>query len=207
MSANDGPVDPGTLEADAEIAIRGATTTEELAAAESAILGKRSALVAAHRSLGGLDPEDRRTVGAALHEVRGRIERLVEDRRRELAAHERVAALEADRMDLTEVVVADVRTPLLRGHQHLVTTTREALEDVFVAMGFTVAEGPEAETDWYNFEALNIPPGPPGPGHVRQLLPGSRRARDDRAAHPHLAGPDPPDGTGGRRGLAARSIR
>lgn len=164
MSANDGPVDPGTLEADAEIAIRSATTTEELAAAESAILGKRSALVAAHRSLGSLDPEDRRTVGAALHEVRGRIERLVEDRRRELAAHERVAALEADRMDLTEVVVADVRTSLLRGHKHLVTTTREALEDVFVAMGFTVAEGREAETDWYNFEALNIPPAHPARG-------------------------------------------
>jgi phenylalanyl-tRNA synthetase alpha chain len=164
VSTNDGPVDPGTLEADAEIAIRDATTTEELAAAESAILGKRSALVAAHRSLGGLDPEDRRTVGAALHEMRGRIERLVEERRRELAAHERVAALEADRMDLTEVVVADVRTSLLRGHKHLVTTTREALEDVFVAMGFTVAEGREAETDWYNFEALNIPPAHPARG-------------------------------------------
>jgi phenylalanyl-tRNA synthetase alpha chain len=164
MSGHDGPVDPGALEAEALAAIRAATSTEELAAVESAILGKRSALGAAHRALGGLGPEERRTVGAALHEVRGRIEHLVEDRRGELAAHERVAALEADRMDLTEVVVADVRTPLLRGHKHLVTKTREALEDVFVAMGFTVAEGREAETDWYNFEALNIPPAHPARG-------------------------------------------
>ncbi len=164
MSANDGPVDPGALEADAERAIRGATTTEELAEAESAILGKRSALAAAHRSLGGSRSRRPAHGRPALHEVRGRLERLVEDRRRELAAHERAAALEADRMDLTEVVVADVRSPLLRGHQHLVTTTRDALEDVFVAMGFTVAEGPEAETDWYNFEALNIPPAHPARG-------------------------------------------
>ena len=164
MSANDGPVDFGALAAAAETAIRGATSTEELAAAESAILGKRSGLAGAHRSLGGLEPDDRRTVGATLHGLRGRIEQLVEDRRRELAAGERVAALEADRMDLTEVVVADVASPLLRGHKHLVTTTRDALEDVFLAMGFNVAEGREAETDWYNFEALNMPPAHPARG-------------------------------------------
>ena len=52
-------------------------------------------------------------------------------------------------------------SPLRRGHLHLVTQARAELEDVFVAMGFSVAEGPEAETDWYNFEALNIPPAHP----------------------------------------------
>ena len=51
-----------------------------------------------------------------------------------------------------------------RGHLHLVTQARAELEDVFVGMGFTVAEGPEAETDWYNFEALNIPPAHPARG-------------------------------------------
>ena len=53
---------------------------------------------------------------------------------------------------------------MTRGHRHLVTQTRDELEDVFVGMGFTVAEGPEVETDWYNFEALNIPPAHPARG-------------------------------------------
>ena len=164
MSANDGPVDVGALEADAERVVLAAATTLELAEAESALLGKRSALAAAHRSLGALEADARRQVGQALHEVRGRIELAVGDRRRALAVLERAHALEADRMDLTEVVTTDVRSPLLRGHRHLVTTTRDELEDVFVAMGFGVAEGREAETDWYNFEALNIPPAHPARG-------------------------------------------
>jgi phenylalanyl-tRNA synthetase alpha chain len=158
------PVDLAAIEADADKAFADATSTDELAKAEVAVLGKRAALTLAHRSLGGLDPDDRRRVGAELHGLRGRIEQRLDDRRRELAAAERVAALEADRMDLTEVVVAAVASPLLRGHKHLITTTRDALEDVFVAMGFNVAEGREAETDWYNFEALNIPPAHPARG-------------------------------------------
>jgi phenylalanyl-tRNA synthetase alpha chain len=158
------PIELAAIEADAEKAIAEATSTEELAAAETAVLGKRGALTLAHRTLGGLDPGDRRSVGADLHGLRGRIEQRLDDRRSELAAAERVTALEADRMDLTEVVVANVASPIQRGHKHLVTTTRDALEDVFVAMGFTVAEGREAETDWYNFEALNIPPAHPARG-------------------------------------------
>jgi phenylalanyl-tRNA synthetase alpha chain len=54
-----------------------------------------------------------------------------------------------------------VRTTRRRGHLHLVTQARDRLEDVFVGMGYTVAEGPEAETDWYNFGALNFPPSHP----------------------------------------------
>ena len=59
------------------------------------------------------------------------------------------------------------------------------------AMGFAVAEGPEAETDWYNFEALNIPPAHPARGHVGHPVPRPGRARDGSAAHAHLAGADP----------------
>jgi phenylalanyl-tRNA synthetase alpha chain len=145
-------------------AITHAGSTAELDAAETAALGRRSELVGAHRSLGGLEPDERRAVGAQLHQIRTRLEAEVARRRAELASLERAAALEADRLDLTEVVTASVRSPVLRGHQHLVSTTRDALEDVFVAMGFVVAEGPEAETDWYNFEALNIPPAHPARG-------------------------------------------
>jgi phenylalanyl-tRNA synthetase alpha chain len=164
MSPGGSPVDPAALEAEARATLGAAGNTKELAEAETAVLGKRSTLAAAHRSLGRLEPDERRAVGQALHEVRMRLEALVGARRDELAADERAGALEADRMDLTEVIVDKVRSPVLRGHRHLVTLTRDALEDVFVSMGFTVAEGPEVETDWYNFEALNIPPAHPARG-------------------------------------------
>ena len=81
------------------------------------------------------------------------------ERQRELAERSaRALQLEAERLDLTEFVAAARRR---RGHLNLVTQTRRQLEDVFVGMGFTVAEGPEVETDWYNFEALNIPKAHP----------------------------------------------
>ncbi|MGH8979798.1 MAG: phenylalanine--tRNA ligase subunit alpha, partial [Acidimicrobiales bacterium] len=121
----------------------------------STVLGKRSAIVRAHRELGGLDPDARRTMGKVLQESRARLETLAAARQRELAATERAARLDADRLDLTEVT--DVVSAISRGHLHLVDQTRRALEDVFVGMGFCVEEGPESETDWYNFVALNIP--------------------------------------------------
>ena len=70
-------------------------------------------------------------------------------------------------MDLTEAL-GRVRV----GHTHVVTQTWERLEDVFCGMGFSVADGPEVETDWFNFEALNLPPGAPGPFDVGHPLPG-----------------------------------
>ncbi len=121
-------------------------------------------------------------------------------RRAELVEAERGEALRADRLDLTEVIPSSVLSPPARGHLHLVTQARDELEDVFVGMGFAVAEGPEAETDWYNFEALNMPPAHPGPRHVRHHVPRDRRARDGAPAHPHLAGADPPHGGGGASG-------
>jgi phenylalanyl-tRNA synthetase alpha chain len=164
MTAPSAPVDVEALGADAERAIRAAGSTKELDEVETAVLGKRSALSGAHRTLGGLDPDARRAVGQRLNELRDRLGELAAEHRAELAAGERAEALEADRLDLSEVVLGAVRSPLVRGHKHIVTTTRDALEDVFVAMGFSVAEGPEAETDWYNFEALNIPPAHPARG-------------------------------------------
>jgi len=159
-----GTLDHAELEASARAQIAGASSTEQLTAVEQALLGKRSALKAAKQGLGGLPPEERREAGAVLQEVQHRIEGALEERSRELAAVERAALLADDRLDLTEVVASQVLSSLGRGHLHLVTQTRDALEDVFVAMGFVVAEGPEAETDWYNFEALNIPPAHPARG-------------------------------------------
>jgi phenylalanyl-tRNA synthetase alpha chain len=153
--------DAAALEATGAQRLRAATTTEELAEAETAVLGKRSVLAEARAGLATLDHEERKSRGSQLNDARARLQALADERRAVLAEVERRGALAADRLDLSEVVVESVTAPLARGHLHLVTRTQDALEDVFVGMGFGVAEGPEAETDWYNFEALNIPPAHP----------------------------------------------
>jgi phenylalanyl-tRNA synthetase alpha chain len=148
----------------AEEAIAAAPTTDALSQVETEYLGKRSALTRAHRALGGLDPEERREAGRRLNEARHQLEEQLASRREQLTEAERADALAADRLDLTEVIAAQVRSAPGRGHLHLVTQAQAELEDVFVGMGFTVAEGPEAESDWYNFEALNMPPAHPARG-------------------------------------------
>ena len=136
--------------------VAAAATLGELDEVESAVLGRRSAIVAARGRLGQLAPEERRDAGRAVNEARLRLEEEVGARRAALEESERRQRLEAERMDLTEF-----RPEIDRGHLHLVTQARDQLEDIFVAMGYRVAEGPEVETDWYNFEALNMPPGHP----------------------------------------------
>jgi phenylalanyl-tRNA synthetase alpha chain len=161
MVTDDVELDIEGIAGDGERAIAAAASTEALAEVETELLGKRSVLTRAHRTLGSLSPEERKEAGRRLNEVRARLEAQLAARRSELAGAERAAALRADRLDLTEVIPGAVRSAPARGHLHLVSQARAELEDVFVGMGFTVAEGPEAETDWYNFEALNIPPSHP----------------------------------------------
>ena len=74
-----------------------------------------------------------------------------------------------------------------RGARHPLTTLQERIADLFIGMGYEVAEGPEVEAEWFNFDALNMPPGPPGAGHDRHLLRRLRRLRGG-AAHPHVTG-------------------
>ena len=144
------------LVAEAAKLVAEAATPEELRGVDSSVLGKSSPLSAAKKQLGSLDPELRRDAGRALNEARQQVERLVESRRAEITASERAQRLEGERLDLTEVPEDAVV-----GHGHVVTQTWEELEDIFVGMGFRIAEGPEVETDWHNFDALNIPPGHP----------------------------------------------
>ncbi|MDP9073885.1 MAG: phenylalanine--tRNA ligase subunit alpha [Actinomycetota bacterium] len=153
----------------AEAAARARTTSvtslDELRLAGTDLLGRRSGLGQINAGLGRLPVEDRKRIGQAINEARGRISGLVERRQAELEATERRRALDADRLDLTEGWRVDPPSGMPdRGHLHLVTQTRDELEDTFVSMGFSVAEGPEAETDWYNFEALNMPPAHPARG-------------------------------------------
>jgi phenylalanyl-tRNA synthetase alpha chain len=133
-----------------------ASSVAELAELTTELLGKKSDLSQRKARLGQLTPEERRTEGQKLNEEREAIEAALAARRSELEAAERQVRYEAERLDLTEVVPTT-----RRGHLHLVTRAIEELEDTFVGMGFTVAEGPIVETDWYNFEALNFPAGHP----------------------------------------------
>ena len=133
-----------------------AADPEELRAAETEVLGKRSELSALNQRLGQLPADERRKAGRLVNEARQRLQALADDRRRQLEAEARAARLEAERLDLTEVLPGPGP-----GHLNLVTQTRDELEDVFGGMGYTVAEGPEVETDWHNFEALNIPKSHP----------------------------------------------
>ncbi|HEX2700556.1 MAG TPA: phenylalanine--tRNA ligase subunit alpha [Acidimicrobiales bacterium] len=144
------------IEKQGRLRLESAATADDLRAAEAEVVGKRSPLAARNAALGALSPDERRTQGRLVNEVRRRLSELSAARAVELQARERAARLDAERLDLTEVLPGP-----RRGHLNLVTQTRDELEDVFVGMGYTVSEGPEAETDWHSFEALNFPKGHP----------------------------------------------
>ena len=156
--------DIAELVSHAEVLIKEASSSAELDEVRTTILGKKSDLALAQRALGGMDPETRKDRGKQLQEARQAIEEQLNVRRGTINLRELDAARQADRLDLTEIIVSEVRSPTARGHLHLVSQTQNELEDVFVGMGFDVAEGPEIETDWYNFGALNIPPAHPARG-------------------------------------------
>lgn len=155
------PAELAEIEADARAALEAAGSLDSLDEAERLALGRKSRFSNLYQQLGSLPPESKKEVGRRLHELRRRIEGLADERRDLIATAERAARLEADRLDLTEVLPAP-----LGGHLHLVTRVREQLEDVFVGMGYEIAEGPEVETDWYNFQALNIGPDHPARSSV-----------------------------------------
>ena len=115
------------------------------------LLGKTSELSGFKKVMGGLDHDAKREVGGALNAAREAIASAAAARRVELETAAARLRAEAERLDLTEV-----RAHRDAGHLHLVTQTIEELEDVFVGLGFTVAEGPEVEDDWHNFTALNF---------------------------------------------------
>jgi phenylalanyl-tRNA synthetase alpha chain len=148
--------DIAAIETEAIPRISAASTLDDLRALDQELLGKRSALSAFKSKLGGLDADERRRVGGALNRVRDALDAALSARRVELEAAARRVQLEAERLDLTEVPPGPGA-----GHLHLVTQAIEHLEDVFIGMGFTIAEGPEVETDWNNFGALNFPPDHP----------------------------------------------
>jgi phenylalanyl-tRNA synthetase alpha chain len=154
--------------------VKGAGSLAELRAVEAEAFGKRSELAAITATLRDLAPADRRDLGRAVQEARASLEELFARRVAELEADEARRRSQSERLDLSEAAalfatsagsLADhISQPAPRGHLHLVTQVREELEDIFISMGFEVAEGPEVEDDWHNFEALNMPPHHPARG-------------------------------------------
>jgi len=149
------PFDLGALSAFADDACRRVGEVSDLSHLEelsTELLGKRGWLSVLKAALGDVLPKDRPVFGEALNDARVRIEAALVEKKDALAQGELMRAIALDRLDLTEVLAA--HGP---GHLHLVTQVQEELEDIFVGMGYEIAEGPEVETDWYNFTALNMP--------------------------------------------------
>ncbi len=159
MSSASLTADLDAVLADANVRLAAAVDLDAVSALDAEFLGKKSAVTAAKKQLGQLDPADRKEVGQAINAARTTLEAEVAAARDRLAAGARQAQYEAERLDLSERL-----TEVRRGSLPLNTQARDRLEDVFVGMGFTVAEGPEVETAWYNFEALNIPEWHPARG-------------------------------------------
>ena len=132
------------------------STIDGLTGIENDLVGKRSELGTLKSRLGSLEPEERKVAGQALNEATARVSDALAQRRAAIEMLVRNERIASERLDLTEVL-----TRPERGHLHLVTQTHNHLEDVFVGLGFTVSEGPEVESDWNNFTALNMPPEHP----------------------------------------------
>jgi phenylalanyl-tRNA synthetase alpha chain len=181
------PDEVSRMRDEAIAAFNAARTLDELKAARIAHAGDRAPLTLANAEIGALPPQARAEAGKRVGAARGAV-------RQALAA--RTAELEAERDQqvlLTETV--DVTLPWdrrLAGARHPVTMAADRLSDVFVAMGYEVAEGPEVEAEWYNFDALNFPPDHP-----------AREAQDTL----FVAGPKEAAGEGGsgRSGVVLRT--
>jgi phenylalanyl-tRNA synthetase alpha chain len=131
--------------------ISAATDLAGLAAAEDEAVGRDSVVGSARRGLGALPEGERRDAGRLINEVATALTAAIDGRRTELAAAEEAGRLDADRVDVT----LPGRTPP-RGTTHLITQVMDEIVDIFTAIGYTVARGPEAETEFYNFTALNM---------------------------------------------------
>jgi phenylalanyl-tRNA synthetase alpha chain len=141
------------LQKEGEEAISAAESTDGLEEVRVRFLGRKAELPNLLRHVADLAPEHRAAMGRTANQARQALEQAIERRESELASAELERRLAEDRIDIT--LPADP-APLLGTH-HLVTQTRREMEDVFIRLGFSVAEGPEIETAYYNFDALNTP--------------------------------------------------
>jgi len=147
----------GKIESEATGAIEAAAGTAELEELRVRYLGRKAELTGILRGIGELPQEQRGEVGSGANRARAALEQLLERRAAALDAGELEKHLAEDRVDVT-LPGAPPRPP---GHLHLITRTTRQIEDVMIGLGYRVVEGPEIEYDYYNFTALNHPPGHP----------------------------------------------
>jgi phenylalanyl-tRNA synthetase alpha chain len=161
MSGANDPYDPKEVAAlapetllkavkNAEEAFAGAADLDVLAERRSAHLGEKSPVALARREIGALPPAARAEAGRRVNEAQAAIKAVYDQRHADLVALRDDRVLREESVDVT---LPWDRTP--RGARHPLTTVAERIADVFVAMGWEVAEGPEVETEWFNFDALN----------------------------------------------------
>ena len=145
-------VEPDVMLRDALAKIAAATDLAELASVRIATVGRNAPLPLALRGIRDLPPAERGEAGRRLNEVREQIEARLAERDAELERELLAAHLEHDRIDVTLPGRA-----MPHGGLHLLTETRREIEQVFLDMGYAIAEGPEVESEYNNFTALNIP--------------------------------------------------
>jgi len=134
------------------VAINSASTSVEAENVRLEFLGKKGLLTLKLKELSSLSPDERKSKGKELNILKGEISSSIEGKKEELKASELDNAIKAERLDVT---VPGMRSAL--GRSHPVNTILERISDIFISMGFGIEEGPEVESDYYNFEALNFP--------------------------------------------------
>ncbi|HSV40222.1 MAG TPA: phenylalanine--tRNA ligase subunit alpha [Nocardioidaceae bacterium] len=142
-------------------AISAATTLDELKQARLDHAGERSPLALANREIGALPPQARKEAGMRVGRARGAVNQAIAERQVVLEAEAESRMLDEETVDVT---LPWDREPV--GARHPLTTIQEVICDVFVSMGWEVAEGPEVEAEWLNFDALNL--GPDHPARTMQ---------------------------------------
>ncbi len=129
---------------------------DELKSARLAHAGDRSPLALANREIGALPPAAKADAGKRVGQARAQVKSALEEREVILVAERDARVLEAESVDVTLPLQ---RIPI--GGRHPLTTLMERMSDVFISMGYDIAEGPEVEAEWANFDALNVPPDHP----------------------------------------------
>lgn len=154
MSLSPHPIETAlkTLAGKAENSIEETTTLEDLEQLRVNYLGKKGELSQILREMGKLSPEERPRLGAIANEVKELVQSLLESRRESLQNAQIKAKLAAETLDVT---LPALSRPL--GRIHPLNSTVDRMIDIFVGLGYSIATGPQVETDYYNFEALNIP--------------------------------------------------
>lgn len=128
---------------------------------KNAHLGDKSPLALAKREIGSLPPEAKSIAGKRVAQVRLKITEAFDAKYPALLEQHERFILEAEKEDLTQILASPDISQIPFGSRHPLTQISEIMSDVFVSMGYEIAEGPEAEAEWYNFDSLNIQPSHP----------------------------------------------